>query len=1070
MRRSLFAGSALAAGLFIACGGLGNAASAPQGARGANSASDLQRLLIKGGALQTTVDPRLSRRRGPVDVWVSLSDPSLAAYKSERLAQLGIEMQTRGAAKEAQGERAAATRVAEKNLQGELQSHRAALLNKQTEVMNALQGLGARELGRVHVAHNAVAVTVDASALPAIANMQGVTKVRPVIHYERWLEETVPYVGAAAVHASGTDGSGVVIAVHDSGVDYTHRNLGGPGTTEAYTAAYGASPDDPKNRTRDGLFPTEKVIEGFDFVGETWGFVGGAEVGERTEDPDPIDAPAVPPTDGGHGTHVADIAAGKSADGEHVGVAPGASLLAVKVCSAISTSCNGVALLEAMDFSLDPDGDGDMGDAADVINMSLGSDYGQIEDDLTEASSNAVKLGVVVVTSAGNGGNKPYIVGSPSIAPGAISVAQTEVPSGAAFPLVINSPPEIAGTYPNTATVDWAPIGDGFTGDVAYVGQGCPADSIEPGSPEDPYLADPAGKVALIDRGACAISLKVDRAAEAGAIGVLIGLIAPGDAISFSYGGGDDFVPTLVIQQSLSNAIKAHEQAPVNVTVSPESAIDLVGSMVSSSSRGPSMSFTSIKPEIGAPGGSVSAEVATGDGETPFSGTSGAAPMVSGAAALLIEAHPERSPEQIKAMLMNSAETEIFTSPALAPGELAPISRIGAGELRVNRAVELSSVARERTSHSAALSFGFQNVVAVTTLQRTLLVENFGDTAKTFDVTTSFRYGEDEATGAVRLVVAPSSVHVPAHGRKEIRISMQIDGGKLLDWPLDGGPNGGNGALLNGPEYDGYVRLTSGDEVLSVPWHVLPRKSAAITASDSVKAGQKVRVTNNGVAPSGLDVFSLTGISPRASSSELPEPGDSFAFIDLRAVGVRLVTPGVLQFAVNTYGRRAHPNYPAEFDVVIDTNRDGAPDYVVFNFDLEFNAGGSNVVWVFEIAAETFTPVAFTDADLQSGNVILTVPTLAIGITDDTTFDFAVQAIDNYFTGNVTDEVGPMTYTPSTPKFMATDAPDIVPPHSTVRFGTAAVPGGAEASPSQIGLLLMHRLDARHEATIVRME
>ena len=46
--------------------------------------------------------------------------------------------------------------------------------------------------------------------------------------------------------------------------------------------------------------------------------------------------------------------------------------------------------------------------------------------------------------------------------------------------------------------------------------------------------------------------------------------------------------------------------------------------------------------------------------------------MVSGAAALLIDAYPDRSPEQIKAMLMNSAETEIFTNPALLPGELAP--------------------------------------------------------------------------------------------------------------------------------------------------------------------------------------------------------------------------------------------------------------------------------------------------------------------------------------------------------------------------------------------------------------
>ena len=122
----------------------------------------------------------------------------------------------------------------------------------------------------------------------------------------------------------------------DSGVDYTHRNLGGPGTAAAYADAYGVNGADPRNTTRDGLFPTDKVIEGFDFVGEAW------PNGPLAPDPDPIDFD-------GHGTHVADIIAGRSLDGLHKGVAPGASVLALKVCSSVSTSCSGIALLQAMD-------------------------------------------------------------------------------------------------------------------------------------------------------------------------------------------------------------------------------------------------------------------------------------------------------------------------------------------------------------------------------------------------------------------------------------------------------------------------------------------------------------------------------------------------------------------------------------------------------------------------------------------------------------------------------------------------------------------------------------------------
>ena len=66
----------------------------------------------------------------------------------------------------------------------------------------------------------------------------------------------------------------------------------------------------------------------------------------------------------------------------------------------------------------------------------------------------------------------------------------------------------------------------------------------------------------------------------------------------------------------------------------------LVGQMVGSSSLAArSTTISGIKPEIGAPGASVSAIVGTGTGEGPFGGTSGAAPMVSGAAALLLDAY-----------------------------------------------------------------------------------------------------------------------------------------------------------------------------------------------------------------------------------------------------------------------------------------------------------------------------------------------------------------------------------------------------------------------------------------------
>ena len=144
----------------------------------------------------------------------------------------------------------------------------------------------------------------------------------------------------------------------------------------------------------------------------------------------------------------------------------------------------------------------------------------------------------------------------------------------ATIPLVINSPASIAGSYTDTATLTFAPVNASVTGNVAYVGRGCPAGSISAGSPADPYLSDPSGKIALIDRGGCAISLKIDRAAKAGATGVLIGLVAPGSATSFTYGGGSSFVPSLVITQAVSTLIKnALASAIVNATISPANAL-----------------------------------------------------------------------------------------------------------------------------------------------------------------------------------------------------------------------------------------------------------------------------------------------------------------------------------------------------------------------------------------------------------------------------------------------------------------------------------------------------------------
>lgn len=951
--------------------------------------------------VEITVDPALEAATGPVQVVVQLGPSPLA------VSSLGRSHLERRAYK------------------GELGAQQDALLSK-------LRGLGGKELARLKVALNAVIIEIDAAQITTVASLPGVRSVRRVGSYELDLSETVPHIGGTAVQASGFDGSGVKVAVLDSGIDYTHADLGGEGTDAAYEAAYGTATTDPLNTTRDGLFPTAKVVDGYDFVGEAW------PNGPVVADPDPIDFE-------GHGTHVADIIAGAN------GVAPGASLYAVKVCSAVSSSCNGVALLQGVEFSLDPNGDGDIADKVDVINMSLGSSYGQEQDDLSEASANAVRAGVVVVASAGNSADRPYILGSPSSTPEVISVAQTTVPSDNLY-LV-----QIAGEAFQAAWQPFAAAPTATTGALAYgVGTnvlGCtafPAGSL-------------TGRVALMDRGTCAISIKVSNAAAAGAVAAIVANNASQGPFDpppiFSFGGGNPNIPGYTVTLVDGAALKA--LAGQTATIDPASAVNIVNTMVASSSRGPNFSFNKIKPDVGAPGASLSAEVGTGTERTAFGGTSGAAPMVAGAAALLRQARPELSTTELKALLMNTGETEIFVNPVVAPGYLAPITRIGGGEVRVDQAVESCLAAWDANDITGSLSFGYQPIKARQSFTRKIIVRNYCGERRTFTVTPGFRYADDAASGAVT-VDAPGSITVPPGRIRQFNVKLTVDPSKLPFWSLNGGGFGGDGFRLDQHEFDGYLTIADAKDSAHLAWQILPHRSADVGAVVSANPGLtsgSIRLTNKSKVLDGeFDIFSLTGLSEQVDASELPGPGDNFAVIDIKEVGVRQVG-SVAQFAISTYGRRAHPNYPAEFDVYIDTNRDGTTDYIVFTSELSlaFASTGQSAVYVQRVGSTTATAFFFTDADLNSENVILTVPLSAIGLTPATQFDFSVYAFDNYFTGALTDAVEDMTYTLGTPLGTVDIATGAVPAGGRATVKVQLSPAGATASPSQIGLLIFHR-------------
>lgn len=568
------------------------------------------------------------------------------------------------------------------------------------------------------------AVELPANEVPALLTVPGIKAVYPDVTYtvttvgedEVVSEEayspnmfaSAPHIGADQAWDSGYTGEGITVAVIDTGADYTHPDL-------------------------DQAFGDYK---GWDFV---------------DNDNDPQETPKGDPRgeETAHGTHVSGTVA---ANGFIKGVAPDAKLLAYRVLGpgGSGTTENVIAGIEKA-----------VQDGADVMNLSLGNSLNDPDYATSIALDWAMAEGVVAVTSNGNSGPENWTVGSPGTARDAISVGATQLPYNV-YDSVISTSEGVS--YPSAKVM-------GFPSDDALLalnGNEYEFVHVGFGAPSDFEGKDLNGKVALISRGAgIAFVDKASAAKAAGAVAAIIYNNVAGEIVMVP----GTAIPT-IRTTAADGATLLSELEKGNNTVSFNIAYNsTVGeTMADFSSRGPVNYTWMIKPDVSAPGVNITSTVPTHDPSNPhgyasYQGTSMASPHVAGTAALILQAHPDWSVQDVKAALMNTAE-ELKD----ALGNVYPHNTQGAGSIRVIDAITTKTLAAPG-SHSYGT---FYKDKGKQVEKQHFTIKNLSTERKTY----SFRVNMGEHSDAIK-VSTSSNLKIDAGKSQNVNLNVQVDAGKL---------------------------------------------------------------------------------------------------------------------------------------------------------------------------------------------------------------------------------------------------------------------------------------------------
>lgn len=560
---------------------------------------------------------------------------------------------------------------------------------------------------RMQHAVNGVVTRMSQNEAARIAKLPGVRLVEEYREYSLATDVGPQLIGAPGLwNATPTNfrGEGVVVGVLDTGINfgspafaavddtgYHHVNPNGSGNYLGTCSPGGVD----EGRCND------KLIGGYDFVcgppGDTCGVPGIRE------------EPGFGDTNG-HGSHTASTAAGnawtanfKGRDIRISGVAPHANIIAYDICyTDILTGggfCPNTSAVAAVDQAI--------ADGVDVINYSIGGGEQPWGESVSLAFLNASDAGIYIAAAAGNSGPGPNTMGHQEPWT-STTAAATHGRGNFAYLLQVTGP----GTVPpalQTVVLTEGVNGAAFTTSLPATTPLRVSAGID--TANDGCAAFPAGAfqnaIALIRRGTCNFTDKVNNAKNAGAVGVVI---ANNQAVVVSPSVPGTTIPTFMVAQADGDAVRDFSAGNGNTSTAgisfPPTPIPNTPDVLAAfSSRGPTDGLDLIKPDVTAPGVNVLAVLSgtTISGSENLvgllSGTSMASPHQAGAAALLRQAQPGWTSPEIKSALMMTAVQKVFKEDEVTPAD--PFS-MGAGRIQIDRAVRAGLVLNETTENFLA--------------------------------------------------------------------------------------------------------------------------------------------------------------------------------------------------------------------------------------------------------------------------------------------------------------------------------------------------------------------------------